>query len=92
MKNLFLLLFFTLSVSAMANTTETKTAKKAEKLTFPVNESYTATQADFETDDTKKKNKSVETAPDSSRYGLSYYLVDFINRNNLKIVKCFLKD
>lgn len=87
MKNLFLLLLFTCSVSALANTAEaeTKTVNKIENLAL-INE------GDFETDDTKKKNKGVQITPDGSRFGLSYYLVDFINRNNLKIVKCFLKD
>ncbi len=97
MKQIILLLCFTFSISAMAhntateNKTVTKTDKKSESL-LQANVEGTKSKTDFDTDNPKKQNTSVQIAPEGSRLGLNYYVVDFINRSNLKFVKCFLKD
>lgn len=93
MKKILLLLILACGTTALANTTdplqEKKTiaaqhaAKTAAKLEEPAQEVVKQEN---------NKEKNVHVAADNSRYGIGAYIVEFINRNNIKIIRKLLID
>lgn len=96
MKKLFLLLLLTAGTTVMANTVDPEAGAVTEtKKTIAVKTTVENAKAYSDITAPKKKNTATITAQpmaDGSRFSISYYIVDFINRNNLKIVNCILND
>ena len=97
MKNLLLILMIACSAGAMAanNKTPLPGNEKQEQFYGPVfgtEEGNNETEHD--TLQSKKKQAPLATrlTGNGSRFDLSVYIVDFINRNNIKIAKRVLKD
>ena len=97
MKNTLLLLMLVFSTAAMAGTKETK----EKELTAPKTTSFIQQiedgNGDTKNDTIKAKKTNVSLASqisggDGSRFDISVLVVDFINRNNIKIAKRILED
>ncbi|NDI97545.1 hypothetical protein GWA97_00460 [Flavobacterium sp. LaA7.5] len=98
MKNALLLFMLAFSAIAMAGTKEKETTKSK---TNSVHTSfiYHVEDGNGETKNDTIKTKKSETSlasqisgGDGSRFDISVLIVDFINRNNIKIAKRILKD
>lgn len=93
MKKLLLVLFLACGTTALANTTDpiqekkTVAAQHAAKVAAKVEETN---QEVIKQENAKNKNPHV--IADNSRYGIGAYIVEFINRSNIKIMRKLLID
>jgi hypothetical protein len=95
MKKVLVLFMLAFSAIAMAGTKEREKAPvKAVSLAFiPIHEEGNGnTKNDTLQPRKKDANLAAQISGEGSRFDLSVYIVDFINRSNIKIAKRLLKD
>lgn len=96
MKNIFFLFAFVISASAFAENKETKSSFVNENIIIQYDESSLKDHNKIENDTVKSPKKPLPLASrisgDDARFDISVLIVDFINRNNIKIAKHLLRD
>ncbi len=98
MKNVLLLFMLAFSTIAMAGTKEKEGSKtKTDSFTNTYFQQIEDGNGDTKNDTIKAKKSEAPLASqirggDGSRFDISVLIVDFINRNNIKIAKRILKD
>lgn len=95
MKKFLLMFLLACGATAMANTTDPIQEKKFNASTVhSTKETVKASKATAATlkAETIKEDHASHIVADNSRYGLGTYIVEFINRNNVKIMKRLLID
>lgn len=97
MRNFLFLFMFVISTAAFAGTNENNTEiDSATEKTIDGIDEIIEHNGGTENDTIKTRKKPVKLAKelkgDGSRFDISILIVDFINRNNIKIAKRILKE
>ncbi|QYJ67336.1 hypothetical protein [Flavobacterium litorale] len=98
MRNFLFLFMFVISTAAFAGTDENniETGSATEKTIDGIEDEIIDHNGGTENDTIKTRKKPVkltkELKGDGSRFDISILIVDFINRNNIKIAKRILKE
>jgi len=94
MKKLLFILFLACGATAMANNTDPAPEKHTTATTSQTVKENTKSHktSALPKPVVEKEETNTHITADGSRYGLGAYIVDFINRNNIKMMKKLLID
>lgn len=92
MKKFLLMFLLACGATAMANSTDPIQEKKLNTANAHIARETKISKATAIKAEMERENHASNHVADNSRYGLGAYIVEFINRNNVKIMRKLLID